>query len=166
MAYMQSDGDSIAVCHWGLQVDSADHTDPAGRGDLPDHRTPPSHNHGCRYGEFVLNVLLLPLSFALLRRSSVIRFARIVFVYKHDIKSIIPLAACLGRLLWQKMDASLPPYQFNGFCRAKWQVLVMDSGRVAEYAPPRELCDRQGGILSSLIDETGPSSSERLRRLV
>jgi hypothetical protein len=58
-------------------------------------------------------------------------------------------------LIWSRINVS---------CRAGWQVLVMDSGRVAEYGPPKELCDRHGGILSSLIDETGPSSAERLRR--
>lgn len=42
----------------------------------------------------------------------------------------------------------------------------MENGQVVEYGPPRELCDQGAGILSSLIDETGPSSAERLRKYV
>ena len=46
------------------------------------------------------------------------------------------------------------------------KVLVMDNGRAGEFGTPRELCDRPGGLLSSLIDETGTSSAERLRKCV
>lgn len=37
---------------------------------------------------------------------------------------------------------------------------------MAEFGPPKELCDKPGSLLSALIDETGPSSADRLRRCV
>jgi ABC-type multidrug transport system ATPase subunit len=45
------------------------------------------------------------------------------------------------------------------------RVLVMDAGRVAEFAHPHELLSRADSIFASLVDETGPESSLALRNL-
>lgn len=44
-------------------------------------------------------------------------------------------------------------------------VLVMDKGRVAEFASPRELLKNANGLFSSLVDSTGNESSLALRQM-
>eukprot|EP00238_Polyblepharides_amylifera_P014825 CAMPEP_0196575044 /NCGR_PEP_ID=MMETSP1081-20130531/4617_1 /TAXON_ID=36882 /ORGANISM="Pyramimonas amylifera, Strain CCMP720" /LENGTH=58 /DNA_ID=CAMNT_0041893233 /DNA_START=56 /DNA_END=232 /DNA_ORIENTATION=- len=43
------------------------------------------------------------------------------------------------------------------------RILVMDKGTLAEYDTPAVLSTSTGGILSSLIDETGQESAAFLR---
>ena len=40
---------------------------------------------------------------------------------------------------------------------------VMGDGSVAQFGSPYELlCDTEGGILTDLVEETGPASRDRL----
>ena len=47
------------------------------------------------------------------------------------------------------------------------RVLVMDSGRVGEFDKPAVLLQRSAtvGLLSSMVESTGPQSAERLRMI-
>ena len=44
-----------------------------------------------------------------------------------------------------------------------YPILVMGDGSVAQFGSPYELlCDTEGGILTDLVEETGPASRDRL----
>lgn len=45
------------------------------------------------------------------------------------------------------------------------RIVVLDNGRLKEHGTGAELIDMEGGIFSSLVDETGPSQAPRLRTL-
>lgn len=42
------------------------------------------------------------------------------------------------------------------------RVLVMDAGRIVEYAHAYELLQRPGGFLRKLVDQTGPATAALL----
>jgi len=46
------------------------------------------------------------------------------------------------------------------------EVLVMDNGKVAEFASPRELLENEKGLFSALVDSTGKESALTLRNMV
>lgn len=61
-----------------------------------------------------------------------------------------------------------PPHAPHGgphrTVRARLQVLVLDGGRVAEFAHPHTLLSDPGSQFSSLVDEMGPETAAALRR--
>lgn len=44
-------------------------------------------------------------------------------------------------------------------------ILVLDSGKVAEFDAPRVLVDKEGGLLKSMVDVTGKRSAKHLRKI-
>lgn len=42
-------------------------------------------------------------------------------------------------------------------------IAVMDSGRIAEVGPPHQLLQNSDGLLSRLVDATGPGTARELR---
>jgi ATP-binding cassette subfamily C (CFTR/MRP) protein 1 len=45
------------------------------------------------------------------------------------------------------------------------RVLVLDAGAVAEFGPPAELLQQEGGAFAALVAQTGKKNAEHLRRL-
>jgi ABC-type multidrug transport system fused ATPase/permease subunit len=45
------------------------------------------------------------------------------------------------------------------------RVLVMRSGKVAEFAPPADLLDDPDSVFAALVDETGPQMSRLLKKI-
>ena len=55
-------------------------------------------------------------------------------------------------------------YPFNVNLNAIMIISVMSDGSVAQFGQPYSLLtEEEGGILSDLVTETGPASSQRLR---
>lgn len=44
-------------------------------------------------------------------------------------------------------------------------MLVMDAGRAREFDAPHILLQQEGGILRDMVEATGPSESESLKRI-
>jgi ABC-type multidrug transport system fused ATPase/permease subunit len=44
-------------------------------------------------------------------------------------------------------------------------IIVLDSGRVAEFGAPAVLADTQGGTLQLLVDGSGPEEAAKLRAI-
>lgn len=44
-------------------------------------------------------------------------------------------------------------------------ILALQDGKSVEFGPPKELLNNPHGILSSLVDATGPDTSKKLRNI-
>jgi ABC-type multidrug transport system fused ATPase/permease subunit len=45
------------------------------------------------------------------------------------------------------------------------RVLVLDKGQVVEFDTPAKLLENKDGIFTSMVDATGPSNAEHLRKI-